>query len=624
MFTIPPRRATLVALLSLLIFGSARADERPERRNESGLGSCNHKISNTAEWREIIVTNIIESVASESIVTATTLGKVNDGQAQEPRPSPSQGDIAAELQLRRRKTPTSAEAAQITTPPLFRRQSQAQIDQLNARIQSLQESAQAALQSLSSASRSVSQESQRLSQSSQQLSQDSSRLSAASLSLTFALSLAQQSEASLTGALSAAISSGNSALASCTSSAASALAVASGDAQTKVGAALAQATNARAEADLQVTQAQSSAVSITQAAAIIVGASAGSSLLTLIIILLVLRYRRRKRREREAQAERGSFNNGPRPGTSSSYNSMAAAPRDVKDQALMTGSTAVATAPERFQSVRIVDVSRNGSKNSVARGGGGGGGTAPRSKPESFLGERLSRLGITRRPTGEALTTDYVQPADSVRKPVMTLADPPAAKERRNETEQQDLGASSKTTPTFSVFPKIDPDPKGTMLKTVREESSRPPSTGATLQAWLETAEISPFGPLEPPPAKQQSSSSATTLVDNNNRDQTSKGAPGPSRLTEVKWPLQDGSPDGGGASDRFSQATSTAAAAPAVEHGNIPVALLRDNPANQGTPQVGPGRMKGPGLPGSVRKTTSGPGIRDVSAKGREQRLGG
>lgn len=245
MFTFPPRRATLVALLFLLIIGCAWASERPERRNESGLGSCNHKISNTAEWREMVVTNTIESVASESTVTGTMQGKVNDGQAKEPQPSPPQGDVAAELQLRRRKTPTSAEAAQITTPPLLRRQDQAQIDQLNSRIQSLQESAQAALQALSAASRSVSQASQQLSQSSQQLSQDSSRLSASSLSLAFALSLATQSEASLTGALSAAISSGNSAFASCTSSAASALAVASGDAVTKVGAALAQVTNAR-------------------------------------------------------------------------------------------------------------------------------------------------------------------------------------------------------------------------------------------------------------------------------------------------------------------------------------------------------------------------------------------
>lgn len=380
-------------------------------------------------------------------------------------------------------------------------------------------------------------------------------------------------------------------------------------------------------------QAQSSAVSITQAAAIIVGASAGSSIITLIIILLVLRYRRKKRREREAQAEdaRGKMNDdgGSRPGTSGSYNSMTAAPRDLKDQALMTGSTAVAAAPERFQNVRIVDVSRNGSKNSATRvgaGGGGGGGTAAatttttikggaaRSKPESFLGERLSRLGITRRPTGEAFTTDYVQRADSVRKPVITLADPPAA--AKKDQQQQDYGASSKTTPTFSVFPKIDPDPKGTMLKTVREES-RPPSSGAALQAWLQTAEISPFGPLEPPPAKTS---------DNNNNEPTSKGAPGPARLTEVKWPLQDSSSSAGGvkrsatdASSRYSTQTETAP----TEQGNIPVALVRDNPA-AGIPQVVPGRMKGPGLPGSVRKVTTSGSVRDVSALGREQRLGG
>lgn len=378
-------------------------------------------------------------------------------------------------------------------------------------------------------------------------------------------------------------------------------------------------------------QAQSSAVSITQAAAIIVGASAGSSIITLIIILCVLRYRRKKRREREGQAEdaRGKMNDddGSRPGTSGSYNSMTAAPRDLKDQALMTGSTAVAAAPERFQSVRIVDVSRNGSKNSATRvgaGGGGGGaaaaaaatttttikGGAARSKPESFLGERLSRLGITRRPTGEAFTTDYVQRADSVRKPVITLADPPAAAKK---DQQQDYGASSKTTPTFSVFPKIDPDPKGTMLKTVREES-RPPSSGAALQAWLQTAEISPFGPLEPPPAK----------TSDNNNEPTSKGAPGPARLTEVKWPLQDRSSAGGvkrsatDASSRYSTQTETA-----PEQGNIPVALVRDNPA-AGTPQVVPGRMKGPGLPGSVRKVTTSGSVRDVSALGRDQRLGG
>lgn len=191
------------------------------------------------------MTNIIDSAASESIVTDTVQAYVDVGHADKPKPSSPEADTTNELQLRRRNTPSEAEAAQITSPPILPRQDQSQIDQLNARIQSLQESAQQALQALSAASRSVSQESQQLSQSSQQLSQDSSRLSASSLSLAFALSLAQNSEASLTGALSAAVSSGNSAFASCTVSASSALAVASGDAVTKVGAALAQATNAR-------------------------------------------------------------------------------------------------------------------------------------------------------------------------------------------------------------------------------------------------------------------------------------------------------------------------------------------------------------------------------------------
>lgn len=247
MFAMPQRRASLVALLLLIISGCAWASETSEKSNESGLDLCNLKISKTEEtqWGKIVVTNINDSVASESTLTGTTQGKVDAGQAEETRPSPPQLNAVGELQLRRRKAPTSAEAAQITSPPLLPRQDQSQIDQLNARIQSLQQSAQQALQALSDASRSVSQASQQLSQSSQQLSQDSSRLSVSSQSLSLALSVATQSEASLTGALSAAISSGSSAFASCTNSASSVLALVSGDAVTKVGAALAQATVAR-------------------------------------------------------------------------------------------------------------------------------------------------------------------------------------------------------------------------------------------------------------------------------------------------------------------------------------------------------------------------------------------
>lgn len=318
------------------------------------------------------------------------------------------------------------------------------------------------------------------------------------------------------------------------------------------------------------------------------------------------------------------MDNSPRPGTSGSYNSMTGAARDTKDPPPMTGTTAVTTGPERFQSVRIVDVSRNGSKNSATNAAGA------RSKPESFLGERLSKLGITRRPAGEALTTNYVQHAGSGRKPVVTLADPPPplplpSKQAKRE---QEPGASSKTitTPTFSVFPKVDPDPKGThMLKTVREEDQqRPTSSGAaTLQAWLQTATISPFGPLEPPPAKP----SAVAAVDKNNNNNSnapmSKGAPGPKRLSEVKWPLQESSTSGGGlgrsatdASSRYSQATVT-------EGGEIPVVMVQNNPAAAGNPQVvGGGKRRGPGLPGSVRKLPAG-SVRDVSAGGRDQRLG-
>lgn len=281
---------------------------------------------------------------------------------------------------------------------------------------------------------------------------------------------------------------------------------------------------------------------------------------------------------------------------------MAGAASDAKYQPPppeMTGSTAVASAPERFNSVRIVDVSRNGSKNSTTSSTG----AAVRSKPESFLGERLSKLGITRRPTGEALTTDYVQRAGSVRKPVVTLADPPAPAKKKKAEDGED-GSTSKTTattPTWSVFPKIDPEPKGTLqLKTVREESptQRPPSSGGTtLQAWLRTAATSPFA-------------TATS----------SKGAPGPKRISkrmsEIKWPLQGNSASNGlgrsatDASSRYSQAT-------VAEGGDIPVVMVRDNPAAAGSPRVVAGG-RGPGLPGSVKKVPAG-SVENASALGRK-----
>lgn len=242
------RRAPLVALLVLLILGYAWALEG-SGSNESNLESCDRlKKTNTETvevWREVIVTNIDNSLAAESDIAGTSPGESEDDtQAATPTASRPRDD-ADNLQLRRRTDPS---AAQITPGPpllLHARQDQAQVDALNARIQVLQQSAQQALQVVSDQSRSVSQASQQLSQESAQLSQSFARLSTSSQQLSLQLSVATQSVQSLTRALSEAVSTGSSALASCTSSAASVAASASGELRNQVGQALAQATAAR-------------------------------------------------------------------------------------------------------------------------------------------------------------------------------------------------------------------------------------------------------------------------------------------------------------------------------------------------------------------------------------------
>lgn len=248
MLMICRRRVPLVALLLLLqlISGAAWAsNETPdERSDESESAPCtHHKNSNTEPvevWKGVIVTNIDFTTVSESNIAGTPREEADDEtQAAAPAVSSPPHVISIDdLQLRRRKSPTQLEAAQITTAPLLARQDQSQVDQLNAQLQSLRQSAQQALQALSDQSRSVSQASQQLGQESSRLSLASSQLSASSLQLSLQLSIATNSVQSLTAALSAAISSGNSAFASCTSSASSILA-------TSLGAALAQATQAR-------------------------------------------------------------------------------------------------------------------------------------------------------------------------------------------------------------------------------------------------------------------------------------------------------------------------------------------------------------------------------------------
>lgn len=240
---------------------------------------------------------------------------------QPPQDQPYRRDSSPSPAARAPQTP------QITPPPslaLYKRQNDAQIQQLSGQIQSISQS----FRSVSQASQQVSQSSQQLSNSLQQVQQqlsqtaqslasarasaDSARQSAdqanqaaqqASRDADQARQSADQAVSSAQSSASAAAEAASSSAArSAASSVASAMAAMSTSAQlvmssaaSLVQAAKADATAVRTEADNRVLQAQGAAVSVTQAALAIVGAIIGSSLLTIAAFVMVLRYKRRRR-----------------------------------------------------------------------------------------------------------------------------------------------------------------------------------------------------------------------------------------------------------------------------------------------------------------------------------------
>lgn len=280
------------------------------------------------------------------------------------------------------------------------------------------------------------------------------------------------------------------------------------------------------QADQQVTQAQNTAISITQAAAAIVGTFIGSSALTILLVFIILRYKRNKRRSRNRNDDDNSGgyygDEKQRPRTRdqrpASYNSMVGAARDVKDLprspstntdfGLGTGTTRVGSPPGQQQQQQ-----------------------APLPKL-GILRKATGASNTTNRGGGEALSTDYLRRADSTdRKPVMTamkLSEPPPAKQKKAMTSNNANTNDGSGAAVLRVFPKVDPDPKG-LLSVPQQQQQGAPRPGSeqqaeNLQKWLSTATVSPFGPLDDTAGP--------------------KVGPGPSRLAQSSsssvWPLQE------------------------------------------------------------------------------------
>lgn len=326
------------------------------------------------------------------------------------------------------------------------------------------------------------------------------------------------------------------------------------------------------EADREVLRAQGTAVSITQAAAAIVGTFIGSSLLTVFLVYIILRYRRKKRRDRDNYGDYG----GDRPGTRGSYNSMAdGGARDLKERpsAMLSPSTTRVGGLTRTNTLASAQNNKNTTNNNNN--------WEVISQPPTA--DPLPKLGVVRRPTGEALSTNYATSKAAERKP-LKLAEPPPARKKggaaargaagdgNDDYDKPGSGGASTGGTTWSVFPKVDPDPKGVLAAAAQREL-RPGSTqqAASLQKWLSTAvTVSPFGPLDSDSGPSQRPSNGNNNTGNNinnnsNNNVTSKGAAAPGRMSEVKWPLQGGQDEVGGLAYAETPTVSTAAVARSV-----------------------------------------------------------
>lgn len=303
----------------------------------------------------------------------------------------------------------------------------------------------------------------------------------------------------------------------------------------------------------------------------------------MLLVFIILRYRRRRRRERDGE-NYGAYGEKERPGTRGSYNSMAGVGNtDVKER------PSVMMSPDSG-TTKVGGLSRTNTMASAQRGDAWELLSQPTAEP-------LPKLGILRKPTGEALTTNYAVSKEAERKP-LKLAEPPPAKKKGlpgggtggggssggYDDDANKLGSGEASTggTTWSVFPKVDPDPKGLLVAAAQREV-RPGSTqqAASLQKWLQSAvTVSPFGPLDSRTGPGAGTASATAAP-----PITTKGAPPPNRISEVKWPLQEGQGQGQGQDAGLAYA----------ETPTVGTAALARSVSVKG--------MKGMGLPGKPRK---------------------
>lgn len=281
-------------------------------------------------------------------------------------------------------------------------------------------------------------------------------------------------------------------------------------------------------------------------------------------MILFLRYRR-KRRDRDD----GAGDNRPR--TAGSYNSMEdRVYEDKKDMPTLSAGTETT----KFGILTPDYHSSRYDGPGVALGDPGGG----KSSIEKPRAQPLTRLGLSRQPSGEAISTNYVRTSSlKNRKPVL-ISDPPPARPKtpqeggnKKDNAKDGSGSSGTVNGGWSIFPKADPDPKGLTATTAQPPL---PSAAANLQNWLSAAAVSPFGPLDSKSGPGVASGPSATV----------KGAPAPKRLTATKWPLQDDNPKEG--TDPSAYGTSGA---------KPDIAVVKQNAAEKSVEVKGTGLPTGP-----------------------------
>lgn len=221
---------------------------------------------------------------------------------------------------------------------------------------------------------------------------------------------------------------------------------------------------------------------------------------------------------------------------------------------------------------------------------------------------------------GEAITVNYARSVKKKdRKPVIKLSDPPPAKPKKTATatapaadlntvsDDDDDDKTPGDSGKWNLFPKVDPSPKrasrplltnpfakqapkAAATTAASAQPQQPPAaaTSATnrtnsnsqgpvsLQKWLQTAAVSPFGPLTTDPPQPQ---------------RTGRGLPGSVRLSEVKWPLQD---------DGLPTRSDSNGGGVGGERMAEQVVIVKSNEAAKVVPRPS---MVGVGLPGPARK---------------------